>query len=118
MAEINEPKIPGNLKLNIRTEMPTGSAQVLYLGSHPQHRLAIHVEKRGEAVKVETTTDTKLATGAKITDLSEATISWAEVSASNIINYFAGNNFLITGTKITSNPVTNEPRISLTQVNE
>lgn len=94
------PKIPGNMKLSIRGNIPANSAITKYFAVDPSHKTAVHVDKNSELGQVWLTTDVKKSDGTKLTDLEDSGVLWNSVSASGTVNYFAGDNNLISGVKI------------------
>lgn len=112
----SDPRIPGNMKLNVRENINAGSAQTLYFGTHPQHNLSISLLKNSETVTLDVTTDAKLSDGSKLTALSNSTINWNPVSTGTN-DYFSGDSKLITGVKLVSATASNV-QLSLTQIED
>lgn len=113
----NETKIPGNMKTAIRGFLvDDGGLQVERHGVDPRFPTMVSVKPTTDTVTVELTSDVLKKDGSKLTDLTDADIIWFPAQSASADQFFAGDNQLITGVRITGTPTTADIEFSITQV--
>ncbi len=110
-------KIQGNMHSSIRTQIADGTGPLTRIfGLNPAKASMIHVEPNTENFTLSLTSTVKKIDGGNLADMTDPDVMWNVASASGVTAYFAGDNQLISGVKILSNPSGNDVDISITQV--
>lgn len=105
------------MKTNVRANVPATSSTEVVIATAPEFITAIQVGSNVAATKkVELTSDALDSAGAKLEDMEDSGILWAEVAASGLTTYFSGNQALITGVRITALNGASAIQYSVTQV--
>lgn len=116
MAADTTPRTPGNMDTDNRGQITVGGGETPVIISLNPHKLAaIHVNSGLENAKVSVTTDLRHSGGTRLSSMAQTGIMWHEVAASGVVDYFAGDSTLLTGTKIEGAPGTSSIQYNVTQ---